>query len=154
MGRRSIGVLVAGGLLAAVGASCGGDEDGVASASPAKSVYVKKANSICQKTYAQTKEKYSDFVKDRGEEAFEDPKAVEEFVDTVIIPRREQMVEKLLGLGSPEGDERQIEEVIEAYEEGIDVAGEDPELAATSTFGVFARANDLAQDYGLEECNA
>lgn len=46
-----------------------------------------------------------------------------------------------------------VEAILDAYEEGIERAEEDPRAAVTSALGVFTEAKELAVGYGLESCD-
>ena len=74
-----------------------------------------------------------------------------ESVYPVNLVDKTNTVEQLAAPGAPSGDEDQVEEILDAYDEGIEVAEDDPE-AAMSSQGVFAYATSLAEKYGLENC--
>jgi len=143
--------------IAAIGIGCGSDSDDSSQVNAtvvvAKPTFLKKAEAVCTRNYENVKAGYEDFVKKNGgpENAFDDAESQAEYVDTVIIPEKEKTIEELQELGAPEGDEQQVEEILDAYEEGIDVAEEDPQ-AAMSSQGVFAYATSVAEKYGLENC--
>jgi len=145
--------LLAGALVIALVVGCGDSSEGETNAkSLAKPVYVKKVTAICEKTNKQVKVGFEEFTADQGSAAFEDLDSMEEYLDTFMIPAKQQEIEELQALGAPVGDEEETEAIIEGFEEGIEAAEDDPERAVQSTFGVFARANDLANDYGADNC--
>ena len=160
MRGRGLLVVLAGAMaLALVGAGCGGGDSGAegsaasAEVHPTKKAFLKQAEAVCVKNYERVKKEYEAFVNANGgpKNAFEEPDTTAEYVDDVIVPEKKRTVEELKALGAPTGDEKAVGEIIEAYEEGIEVAEEDPERATTST-GVFAYATHVAEEYGLKSC--
>ena len=152
-GRGLIAVLIGVLGVAAVGAGCGGggESDATAGDQPSKSLFVKKANAVCLRNWEEAREGYDEFVKANGgpETAFDDGDSATEYVDDVIIPNKEQLVDELRELGAPSGDEKKVDAIIAAYEEAIEVAEESPERAKDE---VFRYATDLAQEYDLFRC--
>jgi hypothetical protein len=159
-GRGSIGLiaLLAGSLaIALLGIGCGGgsDEGATADAPPiTKVAYIKKADAICRRYVGRMSEKNADFSAKRGgrDVAFDNIEAVEEYSEDILIPEKEREIEELSGLGVPEGDEEEIGAIFDAYDEGIEVAEEDPRRAVNSSFGVFSYSTSLAEKYGLVFC--
>ena len=155
MRGRGLGAVAIGALVFALGvAGCGGSgDDATADTQIAKAVFLKKGNAICLQNLEEVKKDYTKFIEDKGgpEAAFDDLDSITEYVDTVVIPNKEQMVEDLRELGAPSGDEDKVDAILEAYEEGIEVAEEDPERAGVGS-GVFWYAADLTKDYKLTNC--
>jgi hypothetical protein len=158
MAGRALSLALVGVLaIAAAGIGCGGDDGGSsqvnATVEITKPTFLKKAEAVCTKNYENVRAGYEDFIKKNGgpENAFNDPAAEAEYVDTVIVVEKKKTVEELAALGAPSGDEEEVEEILDAYDEGIEVAEDDPE-AAMSSQGVFAYATSLAEKYGLENC--
>ncbi len=152
MSRRSI-TLLAALVVALIVVGCGGDgEDETSTVQVTKAAFLKSADAICDKSYEEIESKFQSFVKDVGaSKPFSDSEEIEEYVDTILVPAKQEEVEELRALGAPGGDEDAVDAIIEAHEEGIEVAEDDPREAVTS-FGVFARATWLAEKYGLENC--
>jgi hypothetical protein len=153
-GRGFVAVLIGVLAIAAVGAGCGGGEsDATAGDQLSKAVYLKKADAVCLRNWEEVKNDYNKFVKAHGgrDVAFDDIDSITEYVDTVVIPNKEQLLDELREVGTPSGGEEKVNAILAAYEEGIDVAEEDPERAAVGE-GVFWYAADLAQKYDLRNC--
>lgn len=131
---------------------CGDSQDGTTTVGVTKAAFIKRADAICAKSYNQRRSGFLSFVQNARDEPFSDIREIRRFADTVLIPTRQQQVEELRALGAPSGDEDDVEAILEAYEEGIEKAEEDPRAAVTSTFGVFVKATELAEEYGLENC--
>ena len=158
-GWRAILMLAGALAVAAVGFGCGGDGgDGstevTASADVEKPTYIKKADAVCKQANIRIEDGWEDFVKSRGgdpAEAFEGQDAENEFATTVVLPGKQWQVDHLAELAAPEGEEKEVEAILAAYQEGIDIGEADPNRV-TSTQGVFKYAAKTAENYGLREC--
>lgn len=156
-GRGLVAMFVAALLAAAIGAGCGGSDSSstvTVSADVDKATFLKKVEAVCKQTNVRTSEGWEDFVKSRGgdpEKAFEGEGAEDEFVTTVVLPQKQKQVEELGELTAPEKDQEQVEAIVAAYQEGVDVGEADPD-AVMSAVGVFKYAAKTAEDYGLREC--
>jgi hypothetical protein len=137
-------------------AGCGGSDStsgGAITASQlSKAEFDKKAEAICKKTYFDLKREYLKFVEGEDEEPFDDLDTINEYANDVILPIREREVEEWKALGAPKGDEKQIEAIVEAYEDAIAITEEDPPQAVTSPANPFNTVNHLGLEYGLEKC--
>lgn len=161
MGGRGLLAMLVGALaIALVGIGCGGSDSGSAEGSQVSAdaqlsskAFTKKAEVVCTKNYERVKKGYEGFTKAHGgpENAFDDPDVSAEYANDVILAEKKKTVEELEALGAPKGDEEKYEELIEAYDEGIEVGEEDPQKVMSST-GVFAYATSVAQGLGLESC--
>jgi hypothetical protein len=153
--------MLAGALaVAAVGFGCGGSSgsDGstevTASADVVKPTYIKKADAVCKQANIRIEDGWEDFVKSRGGDptvAFDGKDAENEFATTVVLPGKQWQVDHMAELTAPEEDQKEVEAILAAYQEGIDVGEEDPNRV-TSTQGVFKYAAKTAENYGLREC--
>ncbi len=149
--------------VAAVGFGCGSSSSGsggssstevTASADVEKPTYLKKADAVCKQANIRIEDGWEDFVKSRGGDptkAFEGPDADTEFATTVVLPGKQWQVDHMAELPAPEGEEKEVEAILAAYQEGIDVGEDDPSRVA-STQGVFKYAAKTAENYGLREC--
>jgi hypothetical protein len=152
--------------LAMLGAGCGGDDDettvatgttgatgatGAAGGEPlSKQEFIKQADAICAKG--------DDEINREGNQAFQgEPPSTEEqeqFATDTVIPNIQNQVDQIRTLTPPEGDEDEVNAILDAAQEGIDKLEEDPSLIAEggAAGGTFEEANRLAQDYGLRDC--
>jgi hypothetical protein len=138
-------------VLCVGGAGCG------ASTQPStppisKAAFHEKAEAICLATYASIKAKFLAFVKGKAH-PFSSAREVREYAATVLVPAKKAEVSRLHALGAPSGDEDRVAAIVNAYEEGIQRAEEDPREAVSSTFGVFGTATERAEEYGLKNCH-
>jgi len=147
---RLIPLLVLTIVLSATGCGIGGEE--TPGAQPTKVTFVRKADAICAKAYKQIESGFKSFVGSAGREPFSNIEEIQKFADTVLIPVRQKEVEELGAVGAPREDEDRVRAILEAYEEGIEKAEESARNAVLSSAGVFVKATELAEEYGLKEC--
>jgi hypothetical protein len=150
-------VLLAGALaIALVAAGCGGgSSNSTSTASISKAEFEKKGNAICAKGKLRVKRDALKFaaehhlLKQRPSEA-----QVKEIAETVVIPGIQRQVNELRALGAPAGEEQQVEETLEAIEEGLEEVKQDPTSAFKSEKEIpaFAKATKLSEGLGLETC--
>lgn len=148
-GRAILFLLMSASALFALG--CGNGAGGIVTGEISKQAFLKKADTVCTETYNRVKVGFQAFVKGKSN-PFSQPGEVKEFADTVLIPAKQQEVRRLRALGAPEGDGDEVEGILAAYEEGIERAEDDPQEAVSSAPGVFTKATDLSEAYGLKTC--
>jgi len=137
--------VLAAALLAFAG--CGGGDE---TTTLTKAEFTKQANAGCKE---HSKEREELFKKVSNEL---DPSEVtradqEDLISEVLLPPFEKDVENLKSLGAPEGDEKQVEAIIEAMENSIKKVEAKPLVALRST-SQFTEARALAVKYGLDDC--
>lgn len=145
--------LVAGAL--AIG--CGDDD--IADETLSKAEFVTRANAICTEgTKELDKAGPEYFGGELGLKDNERPTAAQlaEFTQTKIVPGIQGQVDEIRALGAPEGDEEEVEALLDAAQQGADKLDANPELLAedeqSGPDNPFKEANALAIDYGLKVC--
>lgn len=140
--------------VSALAAGCGGDDEQEALAKPD---FVKQANAICTK-FESSVEKSAEAAF-AGLESEKDltPEIAREFFDDAL-PRFDQAVEDLDGLGAPEGDEDEVQAIVDAgksdsqkiadAKDGEEIESFVLEDSATPEFDKKAEA------YGLTDCGS
>lgn len=149
-GKRLI-VLAAGALVAAlVVAGCGSSDSSTASISKAE--FIKKADAVCKKGEEEVQKDFGTFAKTH--ENIKKPTEADyaELVDAVLVENVEKEVDDFRALGAPEGDEGKIEAMLQAREESVKKAKDDPKAVVTGNEGIFGEAGKLAKAYGLKDC--
>jgi hypothetical protein len=73
-----------------------------------------------------------------------------DMIATVYIPGREDQLEQIRALGTPAGDNGELEEVLSAFDEGIADLKANPVPEGNS--GTLAEAVRLAKRYGFKAC--
>jgi len=127
--------------LALLATGCGGSSE----ASPLKKpVFVKEADAICAAAQSEREELRKELAEDDA--GSEDTEGV---MQRILEPV-EDMTEEIADLGAPVGQEQEVEAIVSAYEAGIAKLEADP--AGPQTVSAFAKANQLAEAYGLTGC--
>jgi hypothetical protein len=141
-------------------AGCGGGgDDGseISTSSLSKAEFTRKAEAICVKGQKQVERNFGAFAKKTDfnlRQVSQNPtKAqVNGLVNSVLIPAIKQEIAAIRALGAPQGDEDQIEAMLEANEEGIATAEDLPREVLEKTEVAFGVASRLAKEYGLALC--
>jgi hypothetical protein len=142
--RRTICALLAVAMLALAG--CGGDDEGSGSGEPlTKAEFLEQGNAVCAEGNEAIEAAGADLNQNSP------PEEIEAFASETLVPEIQGQIDGLRDLSPPEGDEDQVEAIIDAAQEANDQLEEDPSLV-TSNEDPFNEANDLASEYGLEEC--
>ncbi len=138
-------------VAAAVLSACGGG-DGDESAEPelSKAAYLKKADAVCEKANEQQGKALQTFTKKFPQGPTTEPQK-EEFLVAVGITPTEAEIAGLKELGTPD-DGGEAEEFIEALEEAIEVAEEDPVKATNPATNPFTDASEIGEAYGFKVC--
>lgn len=139
--------------LALAVTGCGGGDDGKSTDTPTAAAitqaeFITQADAICKAGNA-TIDAAATAVGDNPSAA-----DIELFVTSAVIPGVQAQHDSIDALGAPEGDEDQIAALLAALQTGIDNLTADPGAITTAEGSPFAEANQLASDYGLQECGA
>jgi hypothetical protein len=140
-----LGILLAV-VATAVGCGSGGDQP------PTKAEFVAEADAICKRGTTQIRHEYEAFVAkpDAATSASGRERGTEIGVK-ILLPTVLSQTEDLRELMPPEGDERQVTAILDAFETGVKSGLAHPQ----TLFGVnypLDRANSLAQRYGFKVC--
>jgi hypothetical protein len=147
MSKRVAGAVVLA-ALALVAAGCGGGSDTSAPTALSKAEYVKQANAICREGQQKREAAVNEFVEEHEAKPGESrgPELIE-----VVLPTLKETFDELSELPAPKGDEDTVAKIIEAYEEPLGKIEENPGVAL-GYHKFFYRPDELAVDYGLEDC--
>jgi len=153
LNRSFLAVAAALVVLAAIVAGCGSD-DSDTTASLTKTEFIKQADAICKKEEAKIGGEFKAFAKENDIPLDKEPnnEQSEELVEEILIPNVQNQADGIRELGTPSGDEDKVEAILDALDEGIEEAEEDPGALFASESDPFAKANKLASGYGLEVC--
>lgn len=136
-------VFLVGALAGATG--CGSSDDST-SAGLTKKQFLKKADEICEQGEREQLELASKYLKKHpGAEE-------EEMVIPAGLPPLRKQNEEIKALPAPEGDEAQVEEIVTAFEKGVEDAEANPQDVLASDSNPFKEADELAEKYGLTTC--
>ena len=145
---------LAGAVSAAAFAGCGGD-DGPDDFSPAvtepltKVEFLREADRICHSTEVRIEAAADDLVTAPGDP---DPSEVERVALSLVVPALETEVRAIRALGVPDGDERPVEAILAATEEGIAAIEAHPRDLLNGVPQPLRRAQQLAEAYGSQQC--
>lgn len=136
--------------------SATGSSDGevtVETGSLSKAAFVKQANKICLETQKKFQIEAVRFIERAGKNPPKPTEASpeEELTETIVVKNFQDQVDELASLGAPSGDEEEISAILNALQQEVDNASEDPATFIKSE-GSFGKAPKLASAYGLTEC--
>ena len=137
-------VAVLGALLAVAG--CGGDGDESTTDSD-RSEFVAAANEICMRTGDQISSSAAKLEGAGGQRILR-------FFSDVTLPKLEQQYEQIAALSPPAGDEDEIEAFVAAGEKAVEQSKRDVQQLLVPEGGStpFDEPNELAREYGLDQC--
>lgn len=148
----AIAVLVA---LAALVAGCGGGDDTTdETVTLTKAEFIKQGDAICKEGNKEIEEGFEEFAEENDLPKNKEPSNEQgvEIVETVILPNVQQQAEEIRDLGTPEGEEEQVDELVTALEDAVAEGEDDPEALFSGDTDPFADVNQQAVDYGFKVC--
>ncbi len=141
-------------LALVVVAGCGSsddDEGGEETQTLTKVEFIEQGDKICEEAEDRSESEAEDFAEENGfelEKASEEE--IEEAITEVLVPALNQQAEEIQALGAPEGDEKRVEAIVTALEDGANEVADDPKLAFQGQ--PLKEASKLARDYGFKVC--
>src|SRR6478672_13036806 len=158
LNKPVIGLLAALVAIAAVVAGCGSSssETTETTASISKAEFLTQGNAICKAGNKEINEGYEEFSKENNLNHKKPSKAqFEELSETVLIPSVSKQIDEVRELGTPEGEEAEIEEFLGNAEEALEELEEKPSLSgAEGKEEPFFNVNKEATAIGLAACGA
>jgi uncharacterized protein with von Willebrand factor type A (vWA) domain len=151
---KLIAVLAAFAAILLVAVGCGGGSDSSSdSSSISKAQFIKQADAICEKGNEENEAEFEEFAKENGLSEKQEPTKAqqEEAISEIVAPGVQKQIDEIDALGAPEGDEKQIEAMVAAVEEGVEEIEEDPG-SLTEGKNPLAKGSKLAKEYGLKTC--
>lgn len=156
-GESSNDTQSSGGSGASSGSASSGEGSGEASggtvttSSLSKAQFVKQADALCKRNREERFEATAAYGEENPSQSEEE--AITTSLKEVYVPTMETRLAELRQLGAPQGDEGQIEAILQAYERQLDAIEQLKGAAATPTLDRESlRAEALARKYGLTEC--
>jgi hypothetical protein len=147
MFKGVVGWIIAAGaalcLLAVAGCGSSGDE------TLSKAEFEKQAASICKEAEAKRGKIIASLIEKIDPKG--DVQAQQAELVTKAMPTYEEAAQQINDLGSPEGQEKKAEALVEAMEDAADKSNADPHTAATSNI-FFRKADQLAKEFKLSGC--
>ncbi len=139
-------------------AGCGSDDEetdtGSATVTITKNQLITQGDAICKQGDEEIEEGFERYADENGIAKNEEPSDAQgvEIVETVIVPNIKTQSELIRGLGAPEGDEEEIEAMLDSLDEAIEDAEENPETLFEEESDPFGDPNGKAEDYGFKVC--
>jgi hypothetical protein len=146
----------------AVSVGCGGDDGGTSSAeqvtvetgSLSKGEFIERADAICEEEAEDVRRagvKYITRV-ENSERRFEEQRRLAPYVvETVLVPKYEEQIERVSELGAPDGDAEQVAAVLQAIRDRLGDALDDP-VDFLQEVEPFEQATRLGKAYGFKVC--
>jgi len=111
--------------------------------------FLRQADEICTSTESQIEAAADDLVTGKKDPP---PEEVERIAIDIVVPALEAEVAAIEALGAPEGDEEDIQAILDATEEGIAEVEADPAALLDGPPDSLRRAATLSRQYGSQQC--
>ena len=142
-------------VLAMLIAGCGGgDETTDETVTLTKTEFIKQGDAICKEGNEEIEKGFEEFAQENDIPQNQEPSKEQgaEIVETVILPNIQEQSEEIRELGAPEGDEEQVDELLDSLEDAVAAGEDDPESLFEDDSDPFGEVNQLATDYGFKVC--
>ncbi len=158
MSRGPLAISICVLALAAGIAGCGGDDDpttadsgvtGFTGEAPTDAIsYHLAADKYCRQAEGELDEAASEQFGDQQPSAEE----LEAFVNDFYLPIMRRQMEQIRTIPIPAGEEEAVNEIYDAFDEGLAQAEADPAALADGPPPGIVDASRLAVDYGFDDC--
>lgn len=141
-------------VLAVTGCGGGGDGGGDSGEETvSKAVFIREADAACKKAGEQGSKELKAFLAKHKLEKGKEPNNVQltELGKEVLLPLLKQQRDDFKAIGTPRGDQDEIELLIEALEEAIENLEKTPTLAGSSK-NLLTKVDRIALQYGFKVC--
>lgn len=154
MDLRRLALLAACAAMAIGAAACGGDDDGdsggdVTTSDLTKEEWIAQADQICADADAEVNQAADD----AGLDSDSTDDELTDFIADTVVPSQRDQEEQIRELGAPEGDEEQVNELLDSLDQAISDTEDDPGSVLEGGDS-YDEVGQLAGDYGLETCGA
>lgn len=139
------------------GADADADGDGggsIATSSLDKSQFVKRANALCNKERKGLVQEARSYFAERSSDGLPPRVLTAKIVKELAMPVVEAQIEAVRGLGAPEGDEEEIEAMLDAQQRAVDEVKEQKEIdPVNGPVKQFKDVTETYERYGLKWCS-
>ena len=143
---RGMGMVAVAALVVLLQGCGGGDPD-----TATKADFIKEAKAICHKGEQEREELSNKLILEYQEREENATQKVQEEAVLKFAKIYEKTTAALADLDLPEGEEQKVEAIVEAREDAAAQVKASPATALHSG-APFKKADDLAEDYGLDNC--
>lgn len=153
--HKLLAAAVAAAVLVMLVAGCGGgDETTDETVTLTKAEFVKQGDAICKEGNEEIEAGFEEFAEENDIPQNKEPSKEQgvEIVETVILPNIQQQGEEIRELGAPEGDEEQVDELLDSLEDAVAQGEDNPEFLFEDDTDPFGEVNQLAADFGFKVC--
>jgi hypothetical protein len=149
---KSLTLLVAGLVAAAVIAGCGGSSSSD-SPSFSKAEFVKRANTICTKTKKTTYDEFATYAKKYRSGSQEiGEKVIARALQLVLLPNLQTEAEEIRALGTPKQGGKTVEEFLAALEKAVSSGTQGSQLSEAQIEQLLQPSVQIAKKYGIDQC--
>jgi hypothetical protein len=115
---------------------------------------IKKAAAACQQTRKGRSVEQEAYIEEHISEGLPQGELYAGMTREVLLPRIETEIATIRKTGAPAGDEKQVEAILAAQQEGVDEIEEAKEIATNKDLeSPFAKADKLRRSYGFPACS-
>ncbi len=154
--KKLLALLAALCAVAIVAAGCGSSDDSTTDSTESltKVEFLKQGNAICTEGNETIDAGFEELAEEKNlDENSRPPQSVlDEAAETILIPSVTKQIEELRALGTPEGDEGELDQLLTAAEAAIEEGEEDPSSMSSENSNPFEAVNKEAAAYGLTAC--
>jgi len=144
--------------LGVIAAGCGSSDDSTdttdVTVTITKDQLIAQGDTICKQGDKEIEEGFESYAEENNIPKNKEPSDEQgvELVETVIVPSIKTQAELIRGLGTPEGDEDEVEAMLDSLDEAVEEAEENPESLFDEKSDPFGDPNQRAEDYGFKVC--
>jgi hypothetical protein len=140
-------------LAILIASGCGGGGDDTSTSTVTKTVLIKKGDAICKKSEEQFQAQVLGYFKLlKGKSA---TKAQErQIVADYQLPGLQDQVKELEKLGAPDGEDEQVEAILDGMRAVLAEGRNDPRANLAASSAPLAESADQARKYGFKVCLA
>lgn len=154
--NRFLALIAAVAAVALVAAGCGSSDDSTTDSTTTltKAEFLKQGNAICAAGNKEIEEGFEEFAEEKNLSQNKEPSKAEltEASETILIPAVADQIDELRALGTPEGDEGEVDRLLTNAEEVLEEGEEDPVSLTEAGSGGFTEVNRESREYGLTTC--
>ncbi len=144
--------------LGVIAAGCGSSDDSTGTTNVTvtitKDQLIAQGDKICKQGDKEIEEGFERYAEENNLPDNGEPNKKQgiDLVETVIVPSVKTQAELIRGLGIPEGDEDEVEAMLDGLDEAVEEAEENPESLFDEKSDPFGDPNQRAEDYGFKVC--
>jgi hypothetical protein len=144
--------------LGVIAAGCGSSDDSTdttnVTVTITKDQLIKQGDAICKQGDEEIEDGFERYAEENDIPKNKEPSDEQgvELVETVIVPSIKTQAELIRGLGAPEGDENEVEAMLDSLDEAVEEAEGNPESLFDEKSDPFGDPNQKAEDYGFKVC--